>query len=103
MNHGDSIDRITIKVVASLQSSKYLNFHHPLCYAQGDVVILRSGKERNVDVYRFINSRDIRDYLKNINYQFTSIEAASLKPSFLLMLCVSICHAQSVINSRSWQ
>ena len=44
----------------------------------GAVVVLRSGKERNVDVYRFINSRDIRDYLKSINYQFTSIEAAWL-------------------------
>ena len=31
-----------------------------------------------MDVCRFINSKDIRDYLKSINYQFTPIEAAWL-------------------------
>ena len=35
-------------------------------------------RNRNVDVCRFINSKDIRDYLRSIHYQFTPIEAAWL-------------------------
>ena len=31
-----------------------------------------------MDIFRFINSRDIREYLKNRNYPFTSLEAAWL-------------------------
>lgn len=30
----------------------------------------------NMDIFKFINSRDIRDYLKSIEYKFSSIEAA---------------------------
>ena len=35
-------------------------------------------RNRNVDVCRYINSKDIRDYLRSIHYQFTPIEAAWL-------------------------
>ena len=31
-----------------------------------------------MDVYKFINSKDIREYLKKINYEFTPVEAAWL-------------------------
>ena len=31
-----------------------------------------------MDIIRFINSRDIREYLKNRNYPFTALEAAWL-------------------------
>lgn len=31
-----------------------------------------------MDIFRFINSKDIREYLKNINYQFSSLETAWL-------------------------
>jgi len=31
-----------------------------------------------MDIYKFINSRDIREHLKNINYNFSSLEAAWL-------------------------
>ena len=31
-----------------------------------------------MDITRFINSRDIREHLKNIGYEFTSLEAAWL-------------------------
>lgn len=31
-----------------------------------------------MDIYQFINSRDIREHLQNLNYQFSSIEAAWL-------------------------
>ena len=31
-----------------------------------------------MDITRFINSRDIREHLKKIGYQFTSLEAAWL-------------------------
>ena len=31
-----------------------------------------------MDAFRFINSRDIRKYLKEIGYQFSSLEAAWL-------------------------
>ena len=29
-----------------------------------------------MDIMQFINSRDIRDYLKEIGYEFSSLEAA---------------------------
>lgn len=32
----------------------------------------------NIDILRFINSKDIREYLKTINYEFNSLEAAWL-------------------------
>ena len=32
----------------------------------------------NMDILRFINSKDIREYLKTINYEFNSLEAAWL-------------------------
>jgi len=38
-----------------------------------------------MDIFRFINSKDIRSYLKEINYEFTSVEAA-----WLVWQCESI-------------
>ena len=29
-----------------------------------------------MDVFRFINSKDIREYLRSIGYEFNSLEAA---------------------------
>lgn len=33
-------------------------------------------KENNMDLFKFINSRDVRNYLESINYQFDTIKAA---------------------------
>lgn len=33
-------------------------------------------KEDNMDLFKFINSRDVRNYLESINYQFDTIKAA---------------------------
>ena len=45
---------------------------------RGLLLYCAAERNRNVDVCRFINSKDIRDYLRSINYQFTPIEAAWL-------------------------
>ena len=31
-----------------------------------------------MDIYKFINSKDVRNYLKEINYEFTPVETAWL-------------------------
>ena len=31
-----------------------------------------------MDIYRFINSRDIREHLRDINYEFNALEASWL-------------------------
>ena len=35
-------------------------------------------ESREMDLYQFVNSRDIREHLKKINYQFSTLEAAWL-------------------------
>ncbi len=45
------------------------------------LIYTTSGIERNnpnMDIYSFINSKDIREYLKQIQYQFSSLETAWL-------------------------
>lgn len=41
-------------------------------------------KGENIDIYRFIDSCDIREYLQKLNYRFTTPEAA-----FLVYWCKS--------------
>ena len=48
-----------------------------------------------MDITRFINSRDIREHLKKIGYQFTSLEAA-----WLIWQCKNITLAEKHLDSR---
>ena len=40
--------------------------------------LLTGWKGEKMDLFRFINSKDIRDYLRQIDYSFTAPEAAFL-------------------------
>lgn len=48
-----------------------------------------------MDIYRFINSKDIRNYLKKINYEFTPVEAA-----WLIWKCLDITREG---KHKAWQ
>ena len=55
-----------------------------------------------VDIFQFINSRDIRDYLKNVNYGFNPLETAWLSLPLLLNVYHTIIDEEQVKDTRPW-